>query len=58
MSIVKAVGATGDYRSNFMSKANTLIDTITNQEKGYVKRVHIHIGKCWVVFGQCFSVPT
>jgi hypothetical protein len=36
MSIVKAPGATGDYRTNFMSKATTLINTITDDEKGYV----------------------
>lgn len=35
MDIVKAPGATGDYRTDFMSKANTLIKTMTDPEKGY-----------------------
>lgn len=36
MDIVKAPGATGDYRSDFMSKANTLISTMTKSDKEYV----------------------
>jgi 2,3-bisphosphoglycerate-independent phosphoglycerate mutase len=34
IDLVKAPGATGDYRTNFNSKARTLIDTIANEEKG------------------------
>lgn len=35
IDLVKAPGATGDYRTNFSSKARTLVETITDSTKGY-----------------------
>ncbi len=35
IDIVKAPGATGDYRTNLGAKARALVDTITNEQQKY-----------------------